>query len=277
MAINNYSDQDFRNLQNQVDSQSNKIANLQESLNETNDNLHNAVTDIESIHSDITKINTQINNLRLDVNNLITRVNQIRNEIDNTIYPKLDDHEKRITVLESSSLVYYKTRKVLNPSYEEELEGTVLYMPKDLTKKDLELYNEDLAGKIYFGWFEKIFNPHGYGKVFFDFAPGEDHKLKGLTIGQQARIIIPLGVKIKIKHEKTALLHAIYNPLAVKGGLISGILTSKYTGEMMVMLVNVSPGVVYIGANDPLITLLHTFTYNTIPTQLSSEEEFNNY
>lgn len=33
------------------------------------------------------------------VNQLTTRVNQIRNELDTVIYPKLQNHENRITVL----------------------------------------------------------------------------------------------------------------------------------------------------------------------------------
>lgn len=85
-----------------------------------------------------------------------------------------------------------------------------------------------------------------------------------------------MGVKIKYQHEKTALLHTVYNSLAVKEGLLSNIMVSEYTGEVLVVLVNLSPGLVYIGANDPLVTLIHTFTYNTIPEQLT-EEQFNQF
>lgn len=40
MAINNYSDQDFQRLQQQVTTQGNQIINLQESLNNFNSYLH---------------------------------------------------------------------------------------------------------------------------------------------------------------------------------------------------------------------------------------------
>lgn len=40
MVINNYSDQDFQRLQQQVTTQGNQIINLQESLNNFNSYLH---------------------------------------------------------------------------------------------------------------------------------------------------------------------------------------------------------------------------------------------
>lgn len=276
MAINNYSDQDFQRLQQQVTTHGNQISNLQESLNNTNDDVHDLSTTVDTYVQKTDNLQITVAELTEKVNQLTTRVNQIRNELDTVIYPKLQNHEDRITVLENSKLVYTKTRKVLNPRYESTYRGTVLYMPKDLTKHDFEICNEDLAGKIYFGWFQKIFNPHGYGRVFFDFKTGENGELKGLTIGQHARIIIPMGIKIKYQHEKTALLHTVYNSLAVKEGLLSNIMVSEYTGEVLVVLVNLSPGLVYIRANDPLITLIHTFTYNTKPEQLT-EEQFNQF
>lgn len=276
MAINNYSDQDFQRLQQQVTTQGNQINNLQESLNNTNDDVHDLSTTVDTYVQKTDNLQITVAELTEKVNQLTTRVNQIRNELDTVIYPKLQNHEDRITVLENSKLVYTKTRKVLNPRYESTYRGTVLYMPKDLTKHDFEICNEDIAGKIYFGWFQKIFNPHGYGRVFFDFKTGKDGELQGLTIGQHARIIIPMGVKIKYQHEKTALLHTVYTSLAVKEGLLSNIMVSEYTGEVLVVLVNLSPGLVYIGANDPLITLIHTFTYNTKPEQLT-EEQFNQF
>lgn len=276
MAINNYNDRDFQLLQQKANKNESNISNLQESLNNTNDSLHDVSSTVDTYVQKTEDLQKSVDTLIEKVNNLETKVNQIRNELDTVIYPKLENHEKRITVLETSKLVYTKTRKVLNLKYESTYRGTVLYMPKDLTKHDFEVVNEDLAGKIYFGWFQKIFNPHGYGKVFFDFKVGENGELQGLTIGQHARIIIPMGVKIKYQHEKTALFHTVYNSLAVKEGLLSNIMVSEYTGEVLVVLVNLSPGLVYIGADDPLITLIHTFTYNTKPEQLS-DEQFNQF
>lgn len=274
--INNYSDQDFERLQSQVQANANSISDIQETLGDLEIELHDLSTTVDTYTQKTQDLQSSVNTLTEKVNLLETKVNQIRNELDNTIYPKLDNHENRITVLENSKLVYTKTRKVLNPKYESTYRGTVLYMPNNLTKHDFEVVNEDLAGKVYFGWFQKIFNPHGYGKVFFDFAMGENGELKGLTIGQHARIIIPMGVRIKHQHEKTALFHTVYNSLAVREGLLSNIMVSEYTGEVLVVLVNLSPGLVYIGANDPLITLIHTFTYNTKPEQLT-EEQFNQF
>lgn len=277
--INNYTDQDFQNLQVKVNNHDSQINSLISDVNDLTEGLHNTDTTLQTYVSKTDKLETSLNQLIIRVDNLVNKVNEIRNEIDTYINPTLDDHNQRITTLESSELIYFKTRKVPNPMFSEELNGTVLYMPSDLTKKDFEEYNEELQGKIYFGWFQKIFNPHGYGKIFFDFAPGEEGEgtLKGITIGQQARVIIPLGVKVKYQHSKTALFHTVYNPLAVNGGLLSGLLTSKTTGEVMVLLVNTSPGLVYIGAKDPVITLLHTFTYSTVPTQYTDEEAFNQY
>lgn len=48
MAINNYSDQDFQRLQQQVTTQGNQIINLQESLNNTNDDVHDLSTKVDT-------------------------------------------------------------------------------------------------------------------------------------------------------------------------------------------------------------------------------------
>lgn len=176
----------------------------------------------------------------------------------------LENHEDRLQALERSKLEVTLIRSVkapyLNPN------GTIdVYMPDDLTLEDFEEYNENVNIAINFNWFRKISNSVGRGKVCFDFD--REKGIKSILLGQDTRVLIPLGFKITnlIPLKSTLKVVNEYN-MIVNKGLTFGIeIINNNQEEVVVSICNYTNNTVHINRGEVLCSLAHVFRYLTTP------------
>lgn len=239
------------------------IQTLQNGLSQANANI----TALSNKHNqDVTEIKTKH---EADVQALDGRIKVLETWRTDVVDPTLEDHENRIHKLEYSHIKYTTTRVVKSPK--KEGNGITIYVPTDLTMDVMMGLNQGITSQTYH-WFTKIFNPNGYGKVSFDLDRRENGHIKNITIGQNSRVLIPTGLRIKLTPSKSSLKIANYYNNAVYKGLQFTAEIANGTEELLIGICNPTSQVVDIPAGGPLVQLIQLFTYQTIPELISAQE-----
>lgn len=259
-------EQDISDLEGNVHNNQASIQSLQSGLQQTNAN----VTDLSNKHNtDVQEIKTKHD---ADIAATNGRVTVLETWRTNTVDPTLQDHEKRIVKIEYSHIIYTTTRTVKSPMRVGD--GIQIYIPTDLVLEDFMAINQGVGSQTYH-WFTKIFNPNGAGKVSFDLDRRDNGHIKTVTIGQNARVLIPTGLRIKLTPAKSSLKIANIKELAIYKGLQFTIetLDGDPSKELIIGVSNPTTQVIDLPAGGPLVQLLHYFTYKSTP-QLLTQQEF---
>lgn len=272
-------DQRLSSLENRVDNMDRDVSSLESQVSNNTANYQSANQRINQLSSNLSSLSnrhdTELTALETkhdaDIAALDGRVTILEVWRRDVVDPTLADHEKRIHLLEYSHIKYTKTREVKSPLRTGA--GIEIYMPTDLLIEDLQALNQGIGSQVYH-WFTKIFNPNGYGKVSFDLDRRNQGFIKTITIGQNARVLIPTGLKLKFTPEKSAMKVSIPRNLSINNGLEFSIEhPDRNDQELIIGLANHTPHVIDIPAGGPIALLVQYFTYYAIP-ELITDEEF---
>lgn len=223
----------------------NQISTLQNLMGNLSDDIHNLDTRLDSAESKLNNHEGRINQLELKVQN----------------------HEERLLLIEQSHINYTVSRNVRYPKVAPQ--GFYLYMPKDLTVDIIMQFNHGIV-KQDWNWFNKIFNPNGYGKVSFDLDKGDGKYIKTIVLGQNTRILIPTGITIKdFTPIKSVLKAANESNNSKHKGICYGIEVLDDSEELLISVFNPSSTIVSIAAGDILVQVLHLFSYHTVPNKVT--------
>lgn len=257
-------------IENSLSTLETNVHNMEATIQSTNStlqSLNTTLTDLASKHT--TDITTLTSQHQSDIEALDGRVTVLETWKTMVVDPTLDDHESRIYTLEYSHIKYTTTRSVKMPL--KSGNGIILYVPMDLHMEDLMQLNQGIGSQVYH-WYTKIFNPNGYGKVSFDLDRRDEGKIKTITVGQNARVLIPTGLKIKATPVKSSLKICNIATNAINNGLQFTIETVEGTDELIIGVSNPTTNVIDLKAGAPLVQLLHYFTYQSVPQLVSSAE-----
>lgn len=274
-------------LQSQLNSLSNRVDGIDRDLASLESQVGNNTSNYQSLNNRLGQVQSNLSNLssrhdrelnaleakhNADIAALDGRVTVLEVWRRDVVDPTLKDHGRRIHIIEYSHIKYTKTREVKSPLRTGT--GIEIYMPTDLLMEDLQTLNMGIGQQIYH-WFTKIFNPNGYGKVSFDLDRRNQGYIKTITIGQNARCLIPTGLKFKYTPNKSSFRVSVPRNLEVNNGLeVSIEFLDRNDGEIVIGLANHTPHVIDLPAGKPIAMLVQTFTYFAVP-ELITDDEFN--
>lgn len=254
---------DISSVESTAHNNASSIQSLQSSLSQTNANL----TSLSNKHTqDVNEIKIQHES---DINEVRGRLNVLETWRRDVVDPTLEDHEHRLWLLEYSHLKYTTTRVVKSPL--KDGNAITIYIPTDLTMEDIMPFNQGIGSQTYH-WFTKIFNPNGLGKISFDLDRRDNGHIKTITIGQNARVLIPTGLRIKLTPEKSSLKVANLKEYAIHKGLQYTVEIVNGTNELVIGVCNPTTQVIDLPAGGPLVQLIHYFTYQTVPELITISE-----
>ena len=274
-------------LEQRLNQLTTKVDGIESDVDDIEGQVHNNQSSIQSIQNGLSQANANISSLsskhNQDLNELETkhdadiaaldgRVTVIETWRSDVVDPTLEDHEDRIHKLEYSHIKYTTTRTVKYPLREGN--GITIYIPTDLKMEDIMPFNQGIGSQTYH-WFTKIFNPNGLGKVSFDLDRRDNGHIKTITIGQNARVLIPTGLKIKITPVKSSLKILNHRQYAIHKGLQFTTELAEGTDELIIGVCNPTTQVIDLPAGGPLVQLIQYFTYQSVP-EFVQESEFNN-
>lgn len=254
---------DVASVEGDVHNHSASIQTLQNGLSQANANI----TSLGNRHNQ--ELNALETKHDADIAALDGRVTILETWRKDVVDPTLEDHKNRIHKIEYSHIKYTTTRVVKSPL--KEGNGITLYIPTDLTIDQLMAFNQGIGSQTYH-WFTKIFNPNGLGKVSFDLDRRDNGHIKTITIGQNARVLIPTGLKIKFTPEKSSLKVINHRNYAIYKGLQFTTEMAEGTDELIIGVCNPTTQVIDLPAGGPLVQLVQLFTYQTIPELITISE-----
>lgn len=255
---------DVDSIEGSVHNHQSSIQSLQNGLNQANANI----TSLSNKHTQ--EMNALEAKHDADIAALNGRVTVLETWRKDVVDPTLEDHENRIHKLEYSHIKYTTIRVVKSPL--KEGNGITIYIPTDITMEQIMPFNQGIGSQTYH-WFTKIFNPNGLGKVSFDLDRRDNGHIKTITIGQNARVLIPTGLKLKFTPEKSSLKVINHKNYAIHKGLQFTIESVESNdGELIIGVCNPTTQVIDLPAGGPLVQLIQLFTYQTIPELITVSE-----
>lgn len=254
---------DVASVEGDVHNNQSSIQSLQQGLNQANANI----TSLSNKHTQ--EINALEAKHNADIAALDGRVTVLETWRRDVVDPTLEDHENRIHKLEYSHIKYTTTRVVKSPL--KEGNGITIYIPTDITMEQIMPFNQGIGSQTYH-WFTKIFNPNGLGKVSFDLDRRDNGHIKTITIGQNARVLIPTGLRIKLTPAKSSLKVINHRNYAIYKGLQFTTEMAEGTDELIIGVCNPTTQVIDLPAGGPLVQLVQLFTYQTIPELITVSE-----
>lgn len=271
-------------LEQRLNTLQNTVDDLSRDLDAVENQVHNNQASIQSLQSGLSQANANITSLsskhdqelnaleakhNADIAALDGRVSVLETWRKEVVDPTLQDHEQRIHKLEYSHIKYTTIRTVKLPL--QEGNGITIYIPTDLKMEDLMPINQGIGSQTYH-WFTKIFNPNGLGKVSFDLDRRDNGHIKTITIGQNARVLIPTGLKIKLTPKKSSLKVVNHKENAIYKGLQFTTEVINETGELVIGVCNPTTQVIDLPAGKPLVQLVQYFTYKSTPEFVQAQE-----
>lgn len=150
---------------------------------------------------------------------------------------------------------FLRIRKVKSPTRGSYLgnAGIDLYMPEDLTRKQLIETNKE-------------------GKVVI--AVNARDIISTIVIPPHVQVIIPSGIKVILKPTNSMLQVNNKSGVSTKKGLLftAQVIDSNYTGEIHIAIINATNKLVTIEAGEKLIQLVHIPVYPTVPEEIDQDE-----
>lgn len=228
---------------------------------------------VSVLERDYNTLSSTVSGHTTDIHNLDTRMDSAERRLgehDQTLAQhriELDDHERRLLLIENSHINYTVSRRVKYPKKADQ--GFYLYMPQDLT---IDIFMEFNSGVIKqkWNWLNKIFNPQGFGKVSFDLDRNDQGHIKTVVLGQNTRILIPTGITIQdFTPIKSVLKATNETENSIRKGLVYGIeVLGQTSDEILVSVFNPTSHIIPIAAGEILVQVLHLFSYHTIPQKV---------
>lgn len=218
--------------------------------------MDSAFIQIEGVSDMVHNLDTRMDSAESQLTNHESRIHQLELKVQN--------HEERLLLIENSHINYLVSRDVKYPKVADQ--GFYLYMPKDLTVDILMEYNKGVVQE--WNWFNKIFNPNGYGRVSFDLDKVDKKFIKAIVLGQNTRVLIPTGITIQDFTPIKSVLKVTNETDNSKRGIYYGIEVLDGSDELIVSVFNPSSTLVSLAAGDILVQVLHLFSYHTVPKKV---------
>lgn len=218
--------------------------------------MDSAFTHIEGVSDRVHNLDTRMDSAESQLTNHESRIHQLELNVQN--------HEERLLLIENSHINYLVSRDVKYPKVADQ--GFYLYMPKDLTVDIIMEYNKGVVQE--WNWFNKIFNPNGYGRVSFDLDKVDKKFIKAIVLGQNTRVLIPTGITIQDFTPIKSVLKVTNETDNSKLGIYYGIEVLDGSDELIVSVFNPSSTLVSLAAGDILVQVLHLFSYHTVPKKV---------